>query len=190
MSASSADKSDADGTKEKKKDGRSKTADEIEQFDEAGISNRKKEVITKTLIDVHGQLVNKMEELTAVTETARNAKEELEMIKEEMEAQRAEYEKKLDTIKQQISNGLADENNAKESITRAVELIEKKLEVKIPPRDVAKNSKSAPKLDSSTPAYGAKSGERLDEWLYIMNTAFTRLKVTDGKERLKMASRS
>ena len=44
------------------------------------------------------------------------------------------------------------------------------------------------KLDSNTPAFSGKSGERLDEWLFVLNTAFESLKVTNDKDRLAMAT--
>ena len=44
------------------------------------------------------------------------------------------------------------------------------------------------KLDSNTPTFSGKSGERLDEWLFVLNTAFESLKVTNDKDHLKFAT--
>ncbi len=44
------------------------------------------------------------------------------------------------------------------------------------------------KLDSNTPTYSNKPGERLDEWLFVLNQAFTVLDIRDGKQKLGLAS--
>ena len=44
------------------------------------------------------------------------------------------------------------------------------------------------KLDSNTPIFSNKPGDRLDEWLFVLNNAFSCLKVTDSTEKLKLAT--
>jgi len=44
------------------------------------------------------------------------------------------------------------------------------------------------KLDSNTPIFSNKPGDRLDEWLFVLNNAFSCLKVTDSVEKLKLAT--
>jgi hypothetical protein len=44
------------------------------------------------------------------------------------------------------------------------------------------------KLDSNTPIFSNKTGDRLDEWLFVLNNAFSCLKVTDSIEKLKLAT--
>ena len=46
------------------------------------------------------------------------------------------------------------------------------------------------KLDSNTPIFSNKTGDRLDEWLFVLNNAFSCLKVTDSIEKLKLATKN
>ncbi|MFY8213617.1 MAG: hypothetical protein ACOVKJ_04090, partial [Flavobacterium sp.] len=50
------------------------------------------------------------------------------------------------------------------------------------------NPSKVTKLDSNTPTYSNKPGERLDEWLFVMNQAFAVLNIHDGKQKLGLAS--
>jgi hypothetical protein len=44
------------------------------------------------------------------------------------------------------------------------------------------------KLEANTPIFANKPGERLDEWLFVLNNSFNRLGVTDSVEKLELAT--
>ena len=44
------------------------------------------------------------------------------------------------------------------------------------------------KLDTNTPIFANKPGERLDEWLFVLNNSFNRLGVSDSIEKLELAT--
>ena len=67
---------------------------------------------------------------------------------------------------------LLEEKKSQVNISEGIKIIdEAKIDVKVLSRDAVRVEKSAPKLDASMPTFSGKSGERLDEWLYIMETA-------------------
>jgi hypothetical protein len=136
----------------------------------------------------HEELVAKEEAMEEATNTVAILKAENYELRRAVDSLKTQYEAKLDEIKTLISHGLESENDAKENIKLGLKIIgEKKVDVKVLTREWIKVDKSRPKLDSNTPSFSGKDGERLDEWLFVMNTAFESLKVMDGKERLNMA---
>jgi hypothetical protein len=94
---------------------------------------------------------------------------------------KTQCEAKLDEIKTQISHGLETENDAKENIKLGLKIIdEKKGDVKV----LTKAGRNWIQIHHF---FCGKDSERLDEWLFVMNTPFESLNVMDGKERLNMA---
>ena len=169
--------------------GNTKSADEITEFTFTGINSRKKEVVVKTLESVYNELGSKTEALEKALDAASQVRADNQELRTALENQKAQYEAKIAKIKEQIQHGLEEGKDAKVNISEGIKIIdEAKIDVKVLSRDAIRVEKSAPKLDASMPTFSGKSGERLDEWLYIMETAFSRLKVTDGKERLQMAT--
>ena len=178
------DKTVAAGTTSGK--GNTKSADEITEFTFTGINSRKKEVVVKTLETVYNELGSKTEALEKALDAASQVRADNQELRTALENQKAQYEAKIAKIKEQIQHGLEDGKDAKVNISEGIKIIdEAKIDVKVLSRDAVRVEKSAPKLDASMPTFSGKSGERLDEWLYIMETAFSRLKVIDGKERPK-----
>ena len=181
------DKTEAAGSTSGK--GNTKSAEEITEFTFTGINSRKKEVVVKTLETVYNELGSKTEALEKALDAASQVRADNQELRTALENQKAQYEAKIAKIKEQIQHGLEEGKDAKVNISEGIKIIdEAKIDVKVLSRDAVRVEKSAPKLDASMPTFSGKSGERLDEWLYIMETAFSRLKVTDGKERLQMAT--
>ena len=50
------------------------------------------------------------------------------------------------------------------------------------------NRSKTVKLDANTPIFANKPGERLDEWLFVLNNSFNRLGVSDSIEKLELAT--
>jgi hypothetical protein len=162
----------------------SKRADPITEFSYEGIDSRLKDTVIKTLMMKHEELVAKEEALEEATNTVAILKAENYELRRAVDSLKTQNEAKLDEIKTLISHGLESENDAKENIKLGLKIIdEKKVDVKVLTREWIKVDKSRPKLDSNTPSSSGKDGERLDEWLFVMNTAFESLKVMGGKER-------
>ena len=55
---------------------------------------------------------------------------------------------------------------------------------------VAENKRDSKfyKLDSNTPVYSNKPGERLDEWLFVLNNSFDVLNINDDIQKLGLAT--
>jgi hypothetical protein len=93
----------------------------------------------------------------------------------------------LAEVKAQIGQG--SEGNPVQCINDGIKIIDdKKMDVLILPSDSGRGDKPRPKLDTNTPSFSEKDGEWLDEWLFVMNTAFESLNVRDGKVRLNMVT--
>ena len=171
---------------EEKKESK-KTRDPITEFTYEAVDTRYKEVVIKTLLETKKALDDKSKECDENSEVLQKVKQDNTTLRQALETQKRQYEEKLAEVKAQIGQGLNNEGDPVQRIKDGIKIIDdKNMDFLILPSD--SGDKPRPKLDSNTPSFSGKDGERLDEWLFVMNTAFESLNVRDGKERLNMAT--
>ena len=166
-----------------------KTYDPITEFTYEAIDTRYKETLIKTLLETKKALDDKSKECDENSEVLQKVKQDNTTLRQALETQKRQYEEKLAEVKAQIGQGLNNEGDPVQRIKDGIKIIDNKnMDFLILPSDSGRGDKPRPKLDSNTPSFSGKDGERLDEWLFVMNTAFESLNVRDGKERLNMAT--
>ena len=173
---------------EEKKESK-KTRDPITEFTYEAVDTRYKEVVINTLLETKKALDDKSKECDENSEALQKVKQDNTTLRQALETQKRQYEEKLAEVKTQIGQGLNNEGDPVQRIKDGIKIIDdKNMDFLILPSDSGRGDKPRPKLDSNTPSFSGKDGERLDEWLFVMNTAFESLNVRDGKERLNMAT--
>lgn len=107
-------------------------------------------------------------------------------------------QKKLANVLVELKKGLI-ENASNEvmiaSINTGVLVLEKldwtvpvrTVDTQVVPNDDRRETKIF-KLDSNTPVYSNRPGERLDEWLFVLNNSFDVLNINDDKQKLGLAT--
>ena len=114
---------------------------------------------------------------------------ENEDLRKGIELLKKAYEEKIKDVETQMNYGLEDGKDPKENIRLAVKLIkDRKVDIAIPKREFIARDVSRLKLDTNIPRFNGEKGQRLEEWLYIINTAFDRLRITEEQFKLQMAT--
>ena len=175
---------------EEKKDAtKTKTYDPITEFTYEAIDTRYKETVIKSLLETKKALDAKVKECEERAEAEQKVQADFDNLRLAMEATKRQYEEKLTEVKTQLGQGLNNESDPRKTLQEGIKIIEdKKRDVVSLPIEFGRGERPRPKLDSNTPSFSGKPGERLDEWLFILNTAFRSLKITSNEERLDMAT--
>ena len=107
-------------------------------------------------------------------------------------------QKKLSNVVVELKKGLVENASIDilvSSINTGVLVLEgldwsapvRAVDAQVIPIDDKRDSKIL-KLDSNTPVYSNKPGERLDEWLFVLNNSFELLNISDDKQKLGLAT--
>ena len=176
----------------------------IEQYDANHIMSREKKVITDELLREHKRaenLAKAIEQITKtfgeidtivkkpVTEMEQDGVAKLRLNKNVTEMMEKINGLKINDLKgllepSKVTSGASDDDLIDTNVNEEQNSHKDELEVKLNDKYETKTYK----LDPNTKVFSGSSGERLSQWIFIINDAFTSINVTTNRIKLALVT--